>query len=97
VQEQLGNHWAIIAKELPGRTDNNIKNYFYSTLRKAMRKVNSYVLQHRKGPYRNVKEFKQFTLNKILAVAEHKYENKINLRSSGVEFDARGTIPPMKK
>jgi len=52
--------------------------------------VNSYVALHkREGPYRNVKEFKQQTLSKILTVAEHKYENKINLKRGGVEFDAR--------
>jgi len=90
VQEQMGNRWAAIAKELPGRTDNNIKNYFYSTLRKALRKVNTYVQFHkRETHYRNIKEFKQQTLSKILSVAEKKYENKINLRSEGVEYDAQ--------
>jgi len=63
-----------------------------------MRKINSYVLLHKKeGPYRNVKEFKQYTLNKILAVAERKYENKINLRRSGVDNDARGMTLLMQK
>lgn len=78
---------------MPGRTDNNIKNYFYSTLRKALRKINSYLPLHKKEPrFKNVKTFKQQTLSKILAVADKKYENKVQIKNNVVEDEARSKI-----
>ena len=39
-----GNKWAQIANEMEGRTDNTIKNHFYSTLRRQLRKINNLLL-----------------------------------------------------
>lgn len=34
MHQQIGSQWTKIAEYLPGRTENSIKNRYYSTLRK---------------------------------------------------------------
>lgn len=45
---KYGNQWSKIAKHLPGRTENNIKNYMYATVRRNLRKFNRNKLETEK-------------------------------------------------
>ena len=40
LQKKFGNKWSKIAKFIPGRTENSVKNCFYSAVRKFIRKDN---------------------------------------------------------
>ena len=41
--QQYGNRWKDISKLFIGRTDNDIKNHFYSTLRRSLRRLNKII------------------------------------------------------
>ncbi|KAJ9683524.1 hypothetical protein PVL29_019205 [Vitis rotundifolia] len=39
LHKAIGSRWSLIAKELPGRTDNDVKNYWNTKLRKKLTKM----------------------------------------------------------
>ena len=82
----MGNRWAKIAHELEGRTDNNVKNYFYSSLRRAIRKINDYISAHRK----NLKPFQLTLLNKVLAINDEKNRSKLDVKGEKAELLGNG-------
>lgn len=82
MQDQVGNKWALISTHLPGRypsthprTDNCVKNHFYSKLRKSLRKINKKIHKHLKREY---KDIKTSTLYRIIETMENKYRPGCN-------------------
>ena len=64
-ERKEGNRWSEIARKLPGRTDNQVKNFFYSSLRKGVRQINFYI---RKFKVKNLKLIDGDTLIKKLMI-----------------------------
>lgn len=74
---KFGNRWARICQQLEGRTDNCVKNHFYSTLRKAFRRLNKLAAENKQK--QGIKELKPVMLSKLVAAAEDKYDKKLKL------------------
>jgi hypothetical protein len=77
---KLGNKWSKIAIKMGNRNDNTIKNKFYSTIRKGMRKLNKYIIDVRnkrtKAHIRPKKIFKSNFLAKLISIADKNYFDK---------------------
>lgn len=73
----FGNKWARISEELEGRTDNCVKNHFYSTLRRAFRRLNQHICRNKQRL--GIKELKIVIMSKLVAAAEEKFISKLKL------------------
>ncbi len=73
-----GNKWSTIAMKMPGRNENSVKNKFYSTLRKGLRKMNKYIGNIRRKSHKqdlsNNKVLKPDFLTKLTAIADRNFE-----------------------
>lgn len=55
LHNDLGNKWAVIGAKLDGRSDNCVKNHFYSKLRKALKKINKAIALAARKDLRDIK------------------------------------------
>ena len=70
----------MIATKMGGKEVSNIKNKFYSTLRKGLRKMNRYLINVKKKAdpikFKAVKSLEEIFLTKVIAVVDENYFEK---------------------
>ena len=73
---KFGNKWSEISHQLPGRTDNSIKNFFYCKMRKMVRKITKGIISdEQREDYEQLRHcvyliwhLKQFYLGQVMDV-----------------------------
>ncbi|KAL6183124.1 hypothetical protein ACLB2K_044535 [Fragaria x ananassa] len=84
----LGNRWSLIAGRLPGRTDNDIKNYWNTNLRKRLLSEGTDPSTHQK-----LSQPQASKENKSKTQQNHKAKNKNNNEKSLVPEKPKVHIP----
>lgn len=80
----------MIATKMPNKDDGNIKNKFYSTLRKGLRKINKFItnIKKRSDPvkFKALKTVEELFLTKMIAVVDENYDEKYEVKPKAIEL-----------
>jgi ATP-dependent exoDNAse (exonuclease V) alpha subunit len=78
--KKVGKRWTTIANQLPGRTDNSVKNRFYSCLRRKIRKFS-----RKKNNQRKIDEAKiNLSENKEMSLGSHQENESCTVIENGI-------------
>jgi hypothetical protein len=72
----------LVGTSLSHRSDNCVKNHFYSKLRKALRRINRAIHHRHRKEYR---DFKLPLLNRIVETTEERFKTQPSLDPSAVQ------------
>jgi len=89
-----GNHWSLISKYLPGRSDNAVKNLFYSTLRKNSRQEkNEQILKVKTIKSKKIKEIDVETEASAILISLSKSRTRFQKSGNG-DYQAEEKASP---
>ncbi|KAL2496902.1 transcription factor MYB [Forsythia ovata] len=97
---KLGNKWSAIAEKLPGRTDNDIKNYWHTYLKKLSRR-NAASTDNKQHPCEAspltsiLKEEQPYQISPHVTVQDESALNDIVVAESSSLHDFENSLPPL--
>ena len=87
-----GKKWSKIAEFLPGRSENSIKNYFYSTVRKNIRRINKRCIMERiTGPVNDL--MSDPIVSKLVFCSSEKSEKALEFYKNYLERNRKAYTP----